>query len=179
MEELQYPIGKFNAPAVITPDMRAAYIAILQSFPQKLEVALAGITEAQMDTPYRSGGWSLRQVVHHCADSHCNSFIRFKLTLTEDSPTVKPYFEERWAELADSKIMPIESSLMLLEGIHSRWTFLLKNMTDDDFAKEFIHPEHDKSFRLDTTLAMYAWHSEHHLAHIFIAMKKCGHENYG
>lgn len=171
MENLQFPIGKFISPSVITTDMRTAYIRTIEEFPKDLQLALQNISEDQLDTTYRPEGWTVRQVVHHCADSHCNSFIRFKLALTEESPIVKPYREEQWAELADSRILPIASSLQILEGVHYRWTFLLRSMRDTDFGKVFIHPEHGKAFRLDTVLAMYAWHCVHHLAHILLVVK--------
>ncbi|MFZ9846607.1 MAG: YfiT family bacillithiol transferase, partial [Flavobacteriales bacterium] len=117
-------------------------------------------------TPYREMGWTIRQVVHHCADSHMNSLTRFKLTLTEDKPVVKPYWEDRWAELVDSKSMPISPSVQMLEGIHARWTVLLNSLSEQDLVKSFIHPEHGKEFRVDENIGVYAWHCNHHLAHI-------------
>lgn len=124
------------------------------------------LTDKELDTTYRIDGWTIRQVIHHCADSHMNSFIRFKLALTEDNLVIKPYFEERWAELIDSKQMPITSSLNIIEGIHERWVILIKNLTSIDLKKTFIHPESGKRFYLDEIIGMYAWHSNHHLAQI-------------
>lgn len=172
MEHLQFPIGQFINPDVITSDMRKTFIKTIEEFPKDLQIALQNITEDQLNTSYRPEGWTVRQVVHHCADSHCNSFIRFKLALTEESPIVKPYREERWAELADSRNLPIAPSLQIIEGIHNRWIILLQSMNDGDFEKVFIHPEHDKALRLDAVLAMYAWHCAHHLAHILLVTKK-------
>jgi len=171
MEELKYPIGRFIPPAIITKEMRVEYIDTIERFPNELQLALTDYSSHLLETQYRPEGWTVRQVVHHCADSHMNSYIRFKLALTEDSPIIKPYMEDRWALLSDTTQMPIEPSLSILLGIHSRWTILLQNMSDDDFAKTFMHPEHNKLFRLDTTLSMYAWHCRHHFAHILLVTK--------
>jgi len=131
----------------------------------RIAEAVSGLTDEQLDTPYREGGWTLRQTVHHVADSHINSFCRFKLALTEDDPpTIRPYYEDRWADLPDSNL-PVEVSLKIIEGVHQRWTRMLKTMTDADFEREFIHPE-TGPWKLEKALAMYAWHSRHHTAHI-------------
>ncbi|MGD1045503.1 MAG: YfiT family bacillithiol transferase [Bacteroidota bacterium] len=166
IEELKYPIGKFVKPNTFTPEILSQYIHTIELFPSKLRTEVEKLTDEQLDTPYRPDGWTIRQVVHHCADSHMNSVTRFKLALTEDKPTIKPYFEDRWAELADSKSMPIEPALKILEGLHQRWVVLLKSLTKEDLEKSFIHPEHGKELRLNATLGIYAWHCNHHLAHI-------------
>lgn len=158
----RFPIGKFDAVNYASRHHNAATISDL---PNKLRAAVEGLTEQQLDTPYRDGGWTLRQTVHHVADSHINSLCRFKLALTEDDgPTIRPYYEERWAELADSK-MPVEVSLKIVDGVHSRWSSLLESMTDDDFKREFVHPV-TGTWNLESVLALYAWHSLHHTAHI-------------
>jgi hypothetical protein len=163
--DLRYPIGRYRAPTVIGPEQRIAWIGEIESLPGKLKQAVSGLTEAQLDTPYRPGGWTVRQVVHHVPDSHLNSYTRFRLALTEDSPTIKPYDEAAWAELADAKTAPIAPSLALLEGLHARWTRLMSGLTDAEYARTFRHPELGE-VRLDWTLGLYAWHCGHHLAHI-------------
>ena len=163
-EDLRYPVGKFD-PATVVPNRRAEFIQIITDLPANIANAVKGLSEEQLDTPYRPGGWTVRQTVHHVADSHINSYVRFKLALTEDEPpTIVPYYEDRWAELADSKL-PVDVSLALIDGVHKRWATLLDSMTDADFAKMFRHPETGK-WTLDAALALYAWHSRHHTAHI-------------
>lgn len=169
-DSLRYPIGHFKKPDVITKDIISEWTADIAAFPGRLTKQVEHLTEQQLDTPYRKEGWTIRQVIHHCADSHMNSLMRFKLTLTEDRPVIKPYFENRWAELADSK-MPVTPALKMLEGIHERWIVLLKSFTGDDYGKTFIHPEHGKEVRIDENIGIYAWHCNHHLAHI-IRLKK-------
>ena len=161
---MRYPIGKFEKPGTVTAAQRAAWIEEIEALPARLREAAGGLTDEQLDTPYRPGGWTVRQVVHHVADSHMNSFIRFRLGLTEDEPTVKPYDEKRWAELCDSG-MPVDVSLQIIEALHRRWVVLLRGMSDADFSRTFRHPEMG-SFRLDSNLALYAWHGKHHEAHI-------------
>ncbi len=165
LEKLKYPVGNFEMPATITSEMRANYIAIIEAFPAKIAEAAAHLSDEQLDTPYRPEGWTIRQVVHHCADSHINALCRLKLGLTEDLPTIKPYMEALWAELPDSKL-PIDCSLVIIKNVHQRWVTILKNMTADDFSRSFIHPEHGFSFSLAQNTALYAWHCSHHLAHI-------------
>ncbi|CAN1543975.1 metal-dependent hydrolase [Flavobacteriaceae bacterium] len=165
-DQLKYPIGKFDKPTVIKKDILKKWISDISTFHKRLLSEVINLTDEQLDTPYRPDGWTIRQVIHHCADSHMNSLTRLKLTLTEDKPTIKPYFEERWAELADSKNLPIEPSLKMIEGIHERWTVLLNNLSESDYSKIFIHPEHGKEFRIDENIGIYAWHCNHHLAHI-------------
>ncbi len=166
MEKLQYPIGKHIPPDTYTLDLIDSFIATLEKFPSQLREETAGLSDEQLDTPYRLAGWTIRQVVHHCADSHMNSIIRFKLALTEDVPTIKPYFEDRWAELADTKNYPIETSLMILDGVHMRLTALLRSLNTEQLDRTFIHPSHGKEISLKESMSIYAWHSRHHLAHI-------------
>jgi uncharacterized damage-inducible protein DinB len=166
LEELKYPIGKYVKPDTFIPEILSQCMRTIELFPLKIKAEVEKLTEEQLDTEYRPGGWTIRQVVNHCADSHMNSVTRFKLALTEDTPTIKPYFEDRWAELADSKHMPIEPALKLLEGLHQRWTVMLHSLTKEDLGRSFIHPEHGKELRLDGTIGLYAWHCRHHLAHI-------------
>jgi len=164
LDDLRYPIGRFSRPAANDAATRAEHIQSLRQLPAQLRTVVLDLTDVQLDTPYRDGGWTVRQVVHHFADSHANGFIKFKLALTEDWPAVKAYDEAAWANLADSK-MVIDSSLALVDGLHQRWAALLVAMTEEDFQKGYNHPEngpHD----LALALAMYAWHCHHHIAHI-------------
>jgi uncharacterized damage-inducible protein DinB len=163
-DDLRYPIGRFSAPEASTPASRSGQIDTLRQLPERLRSAVAGLSDAQLDTPYRDGGWTVRQVVHHIADSHANSVIRFKLALTEDWPTIKPYNEAAWARLPDSRL-PVDSSLVFIDALHARWVALLESMTESDFACGMVHPERGR-FDLATTVAVYAWHSLHHTAHI-------------
>lgn len=160
--ELSYPVGEFDLANFTS---REANLQTIRELPSKVAAAVAGLSDEQLDTPYRPDGWTVRQTVHHIADSHANSIIRFKLALTEDSPlTIKPYYEERWAELGDSKL-PVDVPLRMIEAIHTRWVALLESMSDEDFKREFIHPE-TGNWPLENALALYAWHSLHHTAHI-------------
>ncbi len=165
-EELKYPIGKFEKPDEITKDILSKWISEISTFPARLISETSRLTDAHLNTKYRSGGWTIRQVVHHCADSHMNALIRLKLALTEDSPMVKPYDEGRWAELSDTKILQIEPSLKMIDGIHARWTDLLNSLTNEQFKRIFMHPEHGKKFSIEENTGLYAWHGNHHLAHI-------------
>lgn len=172
VEQLKYPIGKFEKPTTITKDILKKWISDISLFPTRLKNEVKHLTNEQLDTQYRSDGWTIRQVVHHCADSHMNSLTRLKLALTEDQPTIKLYFEELWAELLDTKNMPIEPSLQMIEGIHGRWTVLLNNLTEEQYGRIFIHPEHGETFRVDENIGFYAWHCNHHLAHITETKKR-------
>ena len=165
MIDLRYPIGKFSYSGPPTDDQRRALLDDIARTPENLRSAVKGATDAQIDTPYRPGGWTVRQVVHHVPDSHMNAVIRFKLALTEDEPTIKPYAEDRWAELADTKATPLEVSLALLESLHDRWVWLLRSLTPADWKRTFRHPEIGV-MSLEKTLAMYAWHGRHHVAHV-------------
>jgi uncharacterized damage-inducible protein DinB len=163
-EDLRYPVGEFDKNTELSPEKRAEFIGIIRDLPGKLAEAVKGLDESQLDTPYRPEGWTLRQTIHHVADSHINSICRFKLALTEENPTIRPYFEDRWAELADSKL-PIDVSLQIIEGVHRRWSVLLESLTDADFQKPLIHPD-SGAWTIEQFLALYAWHSRHHTAHI-------------
>jgi uncharacterized damage-inducible protein DinB len=172
--DLRYPIGKFaRQSAPLTPEQRSQFVDAIAEAPAKLAAAVAGLTPAQLDTPYRPGGWTVRQVVHHLPDSHMNSYVRFKLALTEDEPTIKPYDEARWAELADSRETPVETSLALLENLHQRWALLLRSISPADWSRQFRHPELGPT-TLDQALALYAWHGRHHVAHITALRERNG-----
>jgi uncharacterized damage-inducible protein DinB len=163
--DVRFPVGDYQAPKDVTPALRLAAIAEVASLPAKLRAAIAGLDEAQLDTPYREGGWTLRQVVHHVADSHMNAYIRWRFALTETEPTIKPYEEARWAGLEDAQNAPPEVSLKLLEPLHERWVRLLRSLKTEDFARTFRHPEHGVR-TLDWMLFLYDWHGRHHTAHI-------------
>jgi uncharacterized damage-inducible protein DinB len=163
--DLRYPIGQFEPNIDLSPAARAERLDTIRQLPTRLTKAVDGLNEQQLDTPYRPGGWTVRQTVHHVADSHINSLIRFKLALTEDAPpTIKPYYEERWAELGDSRL-PVQVSLDLVSSVHARWVGLLESLSDEQFTQTFVHPETGE-WTLDAALALYAWHSLHHAAHI-------------
>ena len=163
--DLRYPIGRYEAPGDITKATRDEWIRELELLPGNLREAVAGLSDVQLDTAYRPDGWTVRQVVHHVPDSHMNSYVRFRLALTEHAPAIKAYEEGAWAELSDARLSPIEPSLLLLDGLHRRFTALLRSLTPDDFARTFRHPELGQ-IRLDWTLGLYAWHGRHHVAHI-------------
>ncbi|MDE2927376.1 MAG: bacillithiol transferase BstA [Acidobacteriota bacterium] len=162
--DLRYPIGKFSLPGEMTPGRIAAWIDDISALPRDLRRTVSPLTDGQLDTPYRPGGWTVRQVVHHLADSHMNSYIRFKLALTEERPVIKAYDEKSWAELPDSR-EPIASSLDLLSALHRRWADLLRGLSRAQLQREFVHPESGAS-RLEVMVAAYSWHGRHHLAHI-------------
>lgn len=163
--DLRYPIGPFKFEGSVTEDQRERFIDQIEGTPAKLRAAVEGLSPEQLDTPYRPGGWTVRQVVHHLPDSHLNSYTRFKLALTEDEPTIKPYYEDRWAELDDARNAPIEISLALLGSLHQRWVLLLRSLAPQDFARTFRHPELGV-VSLDKNVSLYAWHGRHHVAHI-------------
>lgn len=164
-DDPRYPIGPFSPVLPGTPQLRDAAVADIAALPASIRAAVAELTDSQLDTPYRDGGWTVRQVVHHVADSHMNGFIRVKLALTEDNPTIKPYDENRWALLADMRL-PVSVSLGLLDALHARWVEMCRGMSSADFDRTFFHPEHAESMTLDRHLQNYAWHSRHHVAHI-------------
>jgi DinB family protein len=166
MTDPRYPIGKFERRDTLTRDERRKCIDQIAAVPQGMRAAVRGLDQKQLDTPYREGGWTLRQVVHHVPDSHMNAYMRMKHALTEDSPTIKPYDESEWAKLADMRETPVETSLTLLESLHGRWDKLMRSLTDADFARTFRHPEHQGVLTLDWLIALYAWHGRHHTAHI-------------
>jgi len=163
--DLQYPIGKFQWEGAISNEQRKQLIAQIEQAPVQLRQAVAGLSQEQVNTPYRPNGWTVRQVVHHLPDSHMNTYIRFRLALTEDEPTIKPYDQERWAVLEDARTAPLELSLSLLESLHQRWVILLRSLPAQDFARTFRHPEMGV-VSLDKYLALVAWHGRHHIAHI-------------
>jgi hypothetical protein len=165
LENLKYPIGNFESTETLNLALVQSCISEIESLPAKLKKEVEHFSDAQLDTPYRPGGWTIRQVVHHLADSHMNSLIRFKLALTEDNPVIKPYLEDKWAELADSKL-PVNISLQLLEGLHIRLFTLLKSLSPEELNRTYIHPESKKQWRLYDVIGLYAWHGNHHLAHI-------------
>lgn len=166
LELLRYPIGRYTHRTDISHEETVRNVERIASLPQKLRMLVASFSDEQLSTPYRPGGWTVRQVVHHLADSHVNSYIRFKLALTEDHPTIRPYDEAAWAELPDGKTLDVTVSLNLLESLHTRWVAMLGAMKPEDFRRTFFHPEHSRSFPLDDIVAMYAWHSDHHYEHI-------------
>jgi uncharacterized damage-inducible protein DinB len=170
----RYPIGRFVHEGDIGASEREAWIRDIELAPDHLEAALANLTPEQLDTPYREGGWTMRQVAHHMADSHMNSLMRFKLALTEEEPAIKPYDENTWAQLEDTIRAPVELSVDLLRGLHARWVLLLRAMTDTDFARTFYHPESKKIYHLDRVLGTYSWHSRHHVAHITALRDRMG-----
>ena len=164
--DLRYPIGPFTPEDSLSPERRAALIEEIATQPQRVREAVAGLDALRWGTPYRPGGWTIRQVVHHLADAHLNAFARFKLALTEDNPTIKPYAESRWAETPDAMAAPGELSLALLDALHRRWAMLMRTMMPDDFRRTVVHPERRAPLSLDFLLALYAWHGRHHTAHI-------------
>jgi hypothetical protein len=166
LENLRYPVGRFIAPKSYSENDIKNWIETISDFPLLLRKEVEHLTDSKLDTPYREGGWTARQVVHHVADSHINSYVRFKLALTEDNPVIKPYFEDRWAELPEAKNAPVAISLNLIDALHKRWTLMLRNMSPTDFNRTYFHPEHQKSQPLAQILALYEWHCRHHLAHI-------------
>jgi uncharacterized damage-inducible protein DinB len=166
VEKLKYPIGKFAPEKDITAETIAAWIDDIAALPAQLKAAVEGLSAEQLKTPYRPGGWTVSQVIHHIGDSHLNAYIRFKLALTEDTPTIKPYDQQKWAELADSTLGDPEDSLQFVELLHKRWVILLKTLTAKDLERDFFHPETGNTIPLKRTLEMYAWHGKHHTAHI-------------
>lgn len=174
IDQLRFPIGRFKRPETISTNDIQTWIKEVENLPSELKDALNLLKPEQLDTQYRPEGWTLRQVVNHLADSHMNSYIRFKLAASEDSPIIKPYAEEKWAEFEDGKNAPVEISLMLLQSLHSRWVLFLRSLTEDDFEKGFIHPEHGNKVLLKEALGIYAWHGKHHLNHILVTKKNKG-----
>ena len=165
MTDPRFPVGKFHYDGPPTEAQKQEWLDQIAVTPVQLRAAIKGLSDQQLDTPYREGGWTVRQVIHHVPDSHINSYVRFKLALTEDAPTIKTYAEDRWAELSDTKATPIEVSLTLLESLHDRWVRLLRSLSPEDWKKTFRHPDLGP-MTLEKTLALYAWHGRHHVAHI-------------
>ena len=173
VEDLSYPIGKFKAEPELTDARRIQFIDDIASAPAALQSAVNGLSKGQLDTPYRPAGWTVRQVAHHLPDSHINAYVRFRLAMTENEPTIKPYEQQLWAELSDAKTADIEMSLKLFESLHQRWVLLLRSMKPGDFQRKFVHPESGVN-NLERTLQMYAWHGRHHVAHITSLRKRMG-----
>ncbi len=163
---LKYPIGQYDAPESISREQIDFWIEQITSLPIRLKRLVEEITEDQLNTPYRPDGWTIRQVIHHIPDSHINSYIRFKWALTEDNPTIKAYHEDRWAELYDSKDQPIQISLDFLSAVHGKLSLMLKGLSEEQLKRTFVHPDSGEKMPLDRNIGMYAWHGEHHLAHI-------------
>lgn len=172
LEKLKYPIGKFIAPDNYSPDYILSKIEDISSFPERLKKEVINLTEEQLNTPYRPGGWTVKQLIHHCAESHMNCFIRIKWALTEDNPIIKAYHEDLWAELPDNLTMPIQPTLSLLEGLHFRLAYIMKNLSKSDLEKTFIHPENSAIVSIKQIIGTYAWHGNHHLAHITTLKKQ-------
>ena len=165
MTDLRYPIGKFHYEGPLTEDQKQKCLNDIEQAPTNLRAAVKGLSDQQLDTPYRPEGWTVRQVTHHVPDSHLNAYIRFKLALTEDAPTIKPYAEDRWVQLADTQTTPLEVSLAMLDSLHHRWLRLLRSLQPEDWKRTFRHPELGP-MSLEKNLALYAWHGRHHVAHI-------------
>ncbi len=173
MSDLRYPIGTFKEPEAYGPAVRRAFVTDIEETPGRLRQAVYGLAPHQLDTPYREGGWTVRQVVHHMADSHLNSYVRFKLAVTEREPLIKPYDEKAWAELADAAEGDVELSLDLLSALHRRWVVFLRSLKEEEFALTYRHPERGL-MTLDRTLALYAWHGRHHVAHVTSLRQRMG-----
>lgn len=174
LEKLKFPIGQFQKPETISQNDLDSWINDIESFPSRIKNLTSTLSVEELNWIYRPQGWSIKQVVHHCADSHMNSLIRFKLALTEELPTIKPYEEQLWAELADGNSNDISPSLQLIEGLHKRWVLLLKSFSSTELKRQFIHPANKKTSSLEETIGMYAWHGNHHLAHIEQALAHKG-----
>jgi hypothetical protein len=169
---LQYPIGRFSAPEVITSEIREEWVSILKEFPEKLEAIASPLNEKQLETTYREGSWTARQVIHHIFDSHIHCYVRMKAALTEgENPTIKDYDENAYASLNDGQNAPIEMSIWGIKGLHARWVYLLQNLQEEDWKKTYFHPTRGITYPLDRVIGIYAWHSMHHLAHLEIILK--------
>ena len=171
--DLRYPIGEFKFEAPLTDEQRQTCLDTIEQTPARMRAAVAGLDQAQLDTPYRPEGWTVRQVVHHVPESHLNSYLRFKLAITENEPTIKPYFEDRWAQLDDAREAPIELSLDLLDALHRRWIWFLRSLKPEDYQRTFRHPELG-IVSLEKNIALYAWHGQHHVAHITSLRERMG-----
>ena len=174
MEDLRYPIGKYTPPETIDAAVIESWIEEIEQLPVLIRAAVEGLNDAQLDTPYRPEGWTVREVTHHVSDSHLNSIIRFKWTLTENEPTIKAYGQQSWVETPDVEGTPVEVTLQFLESLHSKWVYLLKSIAPADWDKAFIHPETQKRITLRWLLGLYAWHGKHHVAHIEALKKREG-----
>jgi len=173
MTDPRFPIGRFAYTAPLTSQHKQQYLDDIEQTPALMRTAVAGLSDHQLNTPYRDGGWTVRQLIHHIPDSHVNAYVRFKLALTEDSPTIRPYMEDRWAELPEAKSAPIELSLALLDNLHARWMLMLRSLSEADWKRTFHHPDNGL-MTLEKTLALYGWHGRHHVAHITTLRNKMG-----
>ena len=173
MSDLQYPIGPFKSPGPITPELQQQFITDIEQTPAKLRAAVSGLNATQLDTPYRQGGWTVRQVVHHLSDANVNQYVRVRLIITEDAPKVKTFAEEPWAELTDARTAPVELSLDLLDALHKRWALLLRSIKSEQWSRTMNHPELGIT-RLDDAMARYTWHGRHHVAHITSLRQRMG-----
>lgn len=174
MDRLRFPIGPFTAPNPISQEQVDAWTGQIEAFPSELIALVEPLGSEELNWRYRPGGWNIREVVHHCADSHLNSVARFKLALTEDKPVIRPYFEDRWVKLADAATEDLEATFLLLRGVHAKLGVLIRSMNPADLDREFVHPEHGRSFSLRENVGVYAWHGQHHLAHIRQALQHRG-----
>ena len=174
MEDLKYPIGQYEIPKTYSTEILDSYISTIKNFPKKLKGEVENLFPEQLNTPYRPDGWTVAQVVNHCADSHINALIRLKLALTEDTPTIKPYQEALWAELADGRDVSLHNAFTILEGVHAKWTNLLCSLSEEQWLRGYIHPEKNREVKLTEFAGSYAWHCEHHLAHITQLKKRMG-----
>lgn len=174
LTKLKFPVGEFQKPEQISDKHLDSWIKDIQSFPASVGGLLDGLTLEGLSWKYRPGGWSIKQVVHHCSDSHINSLMRFKLALTEEVPTIRPYYEDRWAELVDGVDDDLEDTMLLLWGLHGKWVKLLKSLTPDDLKREFIHPDSGRHISVAENIGIYAWHCRHHLAHVQQAIAAAG-----
>jgi len=173
MSDPRYPVGKFSFEGPLSEEQKTKFLDEIEQTPARLKAAVQGLSAQQLDTPYRDGGWTVRQVVHHVPDSHMNSYMRFKLALTEEEPTIRTYMEDRWAELPEARTAPIELSLGLLENLHKRWMLMLRAIPEADWKRTFLHPALGL-MNLERTLALYAWHGRHHVAHVTELRKRMG-----
>ena len=174
MSDLRYPIGRFEHEGPVTDADLEEWLGQIEELPAQMRGAVAGLDDEQLDTRYRPGGWTLRQVVHHVPDSHVNAYVRFKWTLTEDEPVIKAYHEDRWAELADTQVVPVETSLDFLTSLHAKWVALMRSLTREELGRRFRHPETGKLVELAWMVGLYAWHGRHHLAHIQTTVSREG-----
>ena len=172
-DDPRYPIGKFSFDGTLTEEQKSKHLEDIEQTPARLRAALRGLSDPHLDTPYREGGWTVRQVVHHVPESHMNSYIRFKLALTEEEPTIRPYLEDRWAKLPDATTAPVELSLILLEFLHKRWMLVLRAMKPEEWKRTFRHPEIGL-MTLEKALALYSWHGRHHVAHVTSLRERMG-----
>lgn len=174
MDSLRYPIGQFHAPKEITTQITNRWIETLANFPERLKALVTGLSDQQLNTPYREGGWTIRQVIHHCADSHHHSYNRFKWAMTENNPTIKAYDEANWADLHDYTSTPIELSFLHLQAVHAKLVLFLKGLTEEDLNRTFFHPESEQTVVLKNNIGIYAWHCNHHYEHIHQLMLRKG-----